>query len=494
VNSRRNASELTSVPREPVRHAAARASVVGSGPSGLAAAITLAQAGTDVHVYEGADIPGGAVRSFELTEPGFTYDFGAAVYPMGLASPFFSGLPLQNHGLEWIHSPVPLAHPLDDGTAVILERNLEQTAANLGTDRTAYEKLLAPLVTDWDSLIEDVLRSPLHVPRPWLLMARFGLRAGEPASFLTKSVFKSPRTKALFGGLAAHSVSKLEAPLSSAFALLFAAAAHAVGWPVPAGGAQKITSALIACLQKLGGRVLTGLRVDALEELDSPDLVLLDVGPRAFARLAARQLTSRSFARSLSRYRYGPGVFKMDWALSEPIPWRAKECLQAATVHVGGRFEEIAESERAAVDGRPPEKPFVLLAQPSLFDPSRAPAGKHTAWAYCHVPNGWVSSAQQQIEDQVERFAPGFRDCALVRHCSGPRELQEADENLVGGDVLGGATSLRQILFRPTWHGYRTSIRRVYLCSASTPPGGGVHGMCGCHAARTALGDFKQSP
>jgi phytoene dehydrogenase-like protein len=262
---------------------------------------------------------------------------------------------------------------------------------------------------------------------------------------------------------------------------------------MPAGGAQNITNALIAYLQNLGGRVETGSRIDALEELDNSDLVLLDVGPRAFVRLAGKQLTNRSFARSLNRYRYGPGVFKMDWALSEPIPWRAKECLQAATVHVGGTFEEIAESERAAVDGNPPEKPFVLLAQPSLFDSSRAPAGMHTAWAYCHVPNGWPSSAQQQIEDQVERFAPGFRDCVLARHCSGPRELQEADENLVGGDVLGGATSLRQILFRPTWGGYRTPIKRVYLCSASTPPGGGVHGMCGYYAARTALRECKQS-
>lgn len=411
---------------------------------------------------------------------------------MAVASPFFSAVPLKDYGLNWIRSPAPLAHPLDDGSALILERDLDETAANLGEDGTAYKSILSPFVNGWDFLIEDVLRSPLHWPVHPLLLVRFGLRGWQPANVLAHRVFKSPRTQALFAGLAAHSVSKLESPLSSAFALLFAAAAHTGGWPISAGGAQRITDALTALIKELGGRVVINSRIGALDDIEAADLIFCDVSPHSFYNLASRQLVGHpSFAHQLRNYRYGPGVFKIDWALSAPIPWRARECLRAATVHLGGTFEEIAQSERAAVDGRPPVKPFVLLVQPSLFDLTRAPAGKHTAWAYCHVPNGYPLSAQRQIEDQIERFAPGFRECIIGTCCSGPRELQQQDENLGGGDVLGGATNLRQMLFRPTWRQYRTPLKHVYLCSASTPPGGGVHGMCGYLAALDALGTFR---
>lgn len=466
----------------------ARAVVIGSGPNGLAAGITLARAGLSVEIREAELQPGGGARSRALTLPGFTHDLGSAVYPLGIGSPFFSKLRLDLHGLKWIQPAAPLAHPLADGTAVIVERDISATARNLDpADAMIYRELFQPLVDTWDLVIPELLQPISHVPRHPVLLAKFGVKAIQPATLLARALFKGERARALFAGMAAHSILKLEAPLSSAFGIIMAASAHAVGWPVAGGGAQSISNALIAIFERLGGTLVTGSRVNALEELDDPDLTLCDVSPKGFLRIAGRQLAGRPFADLMRQYKYGPGAFKMDWALREPIPWRAKECLRAGTVHVGGSLGEIAASERAAAEGKAPTEPFVLLAQPSLFDSSRAPAGQHTAWAYCHVPNGWTQSAQEQIENQIERFAPGFRECILARSYLSPADLERADENLVGGDVNCGSANVNQMLFRPTWREYSTPLKSVYLCSAATPPGGGVHGMCGHNAAQIAL-------
>jgi len=468
----------------------ASATVVGSGPNGLAAAIVLAQAGVDVEVREIAAVVGGAARSGELTLPGFVHDLGSAVHPMAVTSPFFSKLALHQHGLNWIWSPAALAHPLDDGTTILLERSVENTAEQFASDSASYRKMFNPLTKGWRDLANEVFR-PLGLPKHPFLLARFGLQAFQPATFLARSSFRNSRTRAFFAGLAAHSVLKLEDPLSSAFGLIMGASGHAVGWPIPAGGAQRISDALRSLFVSLGGRIQTGSRVETLHELKGQDTILCDVTPRQFLHLADRQLPP-GFRRSLERYQYGPGVFKVDWALREPIPWKAKDCLRAATVHLGGSLKEIAASERAAWEGQPPDKPFVLLAQPSLFDPSRAPAGQHTAWAYCHVPNGWPHSALAQIEAQIERFAPGFRDCVLARSTRTPEQMQHWNENLIGGDISGGAPNLKQFFLRPTWRRYGTPLNGVYLCSSSTPPGGGVHGMCGYNAAQWALVDLKK--
>ncbi len=466
--------------------------VVGSGPNGLSAGIVLAQAGLQVEVREAAPVLGGAARSGELTLPGFTHDLGSAVHPMGFSSPFFSRLPLQDFGLRWIFSPAALAHPFDDGTAVTLERDIGSTAAQLGRDGYAYRKLFEPFVDRWHTLFGEVFR-PLVVPRHPLLMARFGLRAAQPCSLLMETVFRGTRAKALFAGSAAHSALKMEAPLSAAFGLILGAAGHAVGWPIPAGGSQRISNALASVLESYGGRIMTDCRVNKLEELGSPDLALCDITPRQLLAIAGHRFRP-SFRSLLQHFKYGPGVFKVDWALREPIPWKAKECLRAATVHVGGSLAEIAASERDAWEGRAPEKPFVLLAQQSLFDDSRTPAGRHAAWAYCHVPNGWSGSALKQIEDQVERFAPGFRECILARAEHTTADMQSWDENLVGGDINGGALSLGQFAFRPTWRRYGTPVHGLYLCSSSTPPGGSVHGMCGYWAAKRALRYLEHAP
>lgn len=466
------------------------ATVIGSGPNGLAAAIVLAQAGTEVEVRESASVVGGAARSGELTLPGFVHDLGSAVHPLAVGSPFFSKLALHQHGLNWIWSPAAVAHPLDDGTAVLLERDVSETSKQLGIDSITYRKLFNYLTKDWRDLANGVLR-PLGVPQHPFLLARFGLHAFQPATLLARSSFRNSRTRAFFAGLAAHSMLKLEDPLSSAFGLIMGASGHALGWPIPAGGAQRISDALSGLLASLGGRIYTGSRVETLDELDGRNAILCDVTPRQFLGLAGKRVPP-GFRRSLQRFQYGPGVFKVDWALREPIPWKAKECLRAATVHLGGSLEEIAASERAAWEGQPPDKPFVLLAQPSLFDPSRAPAGQHTVWAYCHVPNGWPYSALAQIEAQIERFAPGFRECVLARAGHSPREMQLWNENLIGGDIGGGASNLRQFALRPTWRRYRTPLNGVYLCSSSTPPGGGVHGMCGYYAAQWVLADLEK--
>lgn len=462
-----------------------KACVVGSGPNGLAAAVVLAQAGLEVEVFEAQAIAGGGARTMELTLPGFLHDFGSAVHPLGVGSPFFSSLPLRDYGLEWIHSPAPLAHPLDDGTAVVLERNLEDAQQSLGVDGDVWRRLMQPFVQQWSEFAPEVLRPQPAIPRhPWL-MARFGMSALLPAETIARR-FRSERTRALFAGLAAHSFLRLAEPLSGAFGLLMAIPAHAVGWPIPRSGSQALTNALCGYLASLGGTVRTSTRVDSVDALPNPDVIMCDVTPRQLLAIAGARFAGY-YQRRLRAYRYGPAVFKVDYALDAPIPWRARECSRAATVHLGGTFAEIAASEDAMRAGEHAERPFVLLAQPSLFDSSRAPAGKHTAWAYCHVPNGSTLDMLPRIENQIERFAPGFRETVLERRAFSPAQLEGMNANLVGGDISGGLMDIRQFLIRPTWQHYSTSARNIYICSSSTPPGGGVHGMCGYHAARTAL-------
>ena len=462
-----------------------KACVIGAGSNGLAAAIVLAQAGLSVDVLEAQSTPGGAARTMELTLPGFHHDFGSAVYPLGAASPFFSSLPLGDYGLEWIHSPAALAHPLDDGTAILLHRDLATTTASLGRDGPAWEKLMRPFVEHWPEFAPEILGPVSFLPRHPLLMARFGMVGLQSAEAVARR-FRDPRTRALFAGCAAHSFLALDEPLSAAFAILMAVPAHAVGWPIARGGAQSITNALCAFLSSLGAKLHTSSPVESLAALSDYDLFLCDLTPQQLLRIAAQKFSS-SYQSQLERHRYGAAAFKVDYALSAPIPWKARECLQAASVHLGGTFEEIADSEKMVRSGQHPERPFVLLAQPSLFDNSRAPAGKHTAWAYCHVPNGSSVNMLDKLENQIERFAPGFRNCVLARHVLAPSDLEGMDANLVGGDIGGGVMDIRQFLFRPTRRHYATSAPDVYICSSSTPPGGGVHGMCGYHAAKQAL-------
>jgi phytoene dehydrogenase-like protein len=468
-----------------------RASVIGAGPNGLAAAIVLAQAGLQVDVMEAESTPGGAARTLELTLPGFQHDFGSAIYPLGAGSPFFSSLPLVDHGLEWIHSPAALAHPLDDGTAVMLERDLDSTCDSLGIDGPAWDKLMRPLVERWSEFAPQILCPVSFWPKhPWL-MARFGIIALQSAEVVARK-FRLPQTRALFAGLAAHSFLSLDEPLSAAFAILMAVPAHVVGWPIPRGGAQSITNALCGFLSTFGGKVQTSSPVQSLSSLANYDLILCDLTPRQLIGVGAQRL-SHSYRQQLERFRYGAAAFKVDYALNSPIPWKAADCLRAASVHLGGSFEEIAASEKMVRNGKHPERPFVLLAQPSLFDSSRAPAGKHTAWAYCHVPNRSNVNMLEKLENQIERFAPGFRDCILARRVFSPADFESMDANLVGGDIGGGLMDLRHFLFRPTWRHYATSARNIYICSASTPPGGGVHGMCGYHAAKMALSRLNGS-
>lgn len=461
-----------------------KACVIGAGTNGLSAAIVLARAGLPVDVLEAQSTPGGAARTLELTLPGFRHDFGSAVYPLGASSPFFSSLPLGDHGLEWIQSPAAIAHPLDDGTAVLLHRDLATTASSLGRDAHAWDNLMRPFVEHWSELAPEILRPVSFLPRHPLLMARFGMVGLQSAQTVARR-FRDPRTRALFAGCAAHSFLSLDEPLSAAFAILMAVPAHAVGWPIARGGAQSITTALCAVLSSLGGKLHTSSSVESLAELNY-DLFLCDMTPRQLLRVAAHKFSAR-YRRRLAQFRYGAAAFKVDYALNAPIPWKARECQQAATVHLGGTFEEIANSEKTVRRGQTPERPFVLLVQPSLFDSSRAPAGKHTAWAYCHVPNGSNVNMLDKLENQIERFAPGFRDCVLARRVLSPADLERMDANLVGGDIGGGVMDIRQFLFRPTRSHYATSAGDVFLCSSSTPPGGGVHGMCGYHAAKLAL-------
>lgn len=459
--------------------------VVGSGPNGLAAAITIAEAGHSVLVVEAEATIGGGARTQEITVPGFWHDLCSAVHPMAAVSPCFRKLPLADHGLEWIYPDAAVAHPLDDGTAVTLERSVDDTAARLGVDGPAYRRLMSPLVSDWNVLERDILGPLRLTPHP-LRLSRFGLRAIRSAESLLTAQFKTARARALLAGVAAHAILPLEKPPSASVALVLSMVAHVNGWPFPCRGAQAISNALAAHLISLGGEIQTGRRIEHLDEVPAARAVLCDITPRQLLRIAGDSLPA-GYRRSLSRYRYGPGAFKVDWALNGPIPWRAPDCSRAATVHIGGTMEEIAVSERDAWDGRCSERPFVLLAQPSLFDPSRAPAGCHTGWAYCHVPNGSDIDMTDRIERQVERFAPGFRDRIVARTVMPPAALERKNANLVGGDITGGAQTLAQLFTRPTFRMYGTPHKGLYLCSSSTPPGAGVHGMCGYFAASAAL-------
>ena len=462
--------------------------VVGAGPNGLSAAIELARNGLSVTVYEANDTIGGGCRSAALTLPGFIHDLCSAIHPLGAASPFFRGLGLVKEGLEWIEPPVALAHPLDDGTAVLLERSLDATAAGLGADGRAYRRLVEPLVGEWDDLAADALGPLIRIPRHPLVLARLGLPGLLPARLLARRAFSTERARALFAGLAAHSVLPLDAPLTASFALMFLVTTHVANWPLPRGGSQRIADALAARLRALGGTIETGRRIRTLDELPGARAYLCDVTPLQLDRIAGRRF-SDSYRKRLRSFRYGPGVFKLDYAIDGPIPWRAEDCLRAGTVHLGGTLDEIAASEAAVAHGEPPPRPFVLVAQQSLFDVSRAPAGKHTVWAYCHVPNGSTVDMTDRIEAQFERFAPGFRDRVLARSVMPPAEVERHNENYIGGDIGGGSNSLLQFMTRPfpRLDPYATSAREVFLCSSSTPPGGGVHGMCGYHAARSAL-------
>jgi phytoene dehydrogenase-like protein len=462
--------------------------VVGAGPNGLAAAITLARAGRSVTVYEAEETIGGGSRSAALTLPGFVHDTCSAIHALGVTSPVFRELPLAAHGLGYIAPDAPLAHPLDDGTAVMLERSVEATATALGGDAAAYRRLMGPLVTDWDSLMGEITQPVVRLPRHPLAMARFGAVALLPARFLARRAFVGARARALFAGLAAHSFLPLEAPFGSTFGLLLGGSAHVGGWPVARGGSQALADALAAHLRSLGGEIVTGFRVRSLDELPRTRAYILDVTPRQLDRIAGDRLP-QGYRRALRGYRYGPGIFKLDYALDGPVPWRAAECLRAGTVHLGGTLEEISAGEAAVARGEHPQRPFVLVAQQSLFDPARAPAGKHTLWAYCHVPNGSTVDMTERIEAQLERFAPGFGDRVLARHAMDTAWVERHNETNVGGDISAGSHAGLQLFARPTLSRtpYATPAREIYLCSAATPPGGGIHGICGHQAARAAL-------
>lgn len=463
--------------------------IVGSGPNGLAAAAQLAAAGLRVLVLEAAETLGGGMRSAEVTLPGYIHDICSTLHPLAAASPAFAQLPLNDHGLEWIRPPVAVSHPLDDNTAVLLEMSLATTASRLGEDGPAYERLMGPLVKNWSKLLPELL-APVHFPRHPFLLAQFGLQALQSAESLVDAHFTDPRARALFGGIAAHSMLALDAPASAAVGLVLGASAHVEDWPMPRGGAQKLADALVSYLRAAGVEFETDHRVTSLDELAKTKAVLLDITPRQLLRIAGERLPA-GYRKRLQKYRYGPGVFKVDWALSGPIPWTAEDCRRSGVVHIGGTFEEVAASELLVWHGRHPERPYVLLAQQTLFDPTRAPEGKHTVWGYCHVPNGSTVDMTEAIERQIERFAPGFHDLVLARHTMNSADMEEHNANYVGGDINGGLQDLKQMFRRPVglFSPYRTPIKGVYLCSSSTPPGGGIHGMCGYHAARLALRD-----
>ena len=461
--------------------------VVGSGPNGLMAAITMARAGRRTVVFEAASAPGGGSRSAMVTEPGFVHDICSTVHPTALASPAFATVPLATHGVEWCHPDLPLAHPLDDGRAGLLHRSVGETAAGLGPDGDAYRRLLERYVARADA-VGATLLSPIGLPRAPFTMARFGLDAIRSVVGLTRHRFADDEARALLAGSAAHSMVALDAPATAGYGLFLTLLAHAVGWPVARGGSQAIADALVAELRTRGGEVVTDHEVTALADLPPAPSTLLDVTPRQLLALGGDRIPAR-YRRTLRRYRYGPGVFKVDWALSGPVPWANPDVARAATVHVGGTIEEIAAAEAAVLASRVPERPFVIFVQATVADPSRAPDGRHTGWGYCHVPNGSTVDCTAAIEAQIERFAPGFRDTILARRTVSAAGMEAYDANYVGGDINGGAGTLTQIFTRPSvsLRPWVTPLRGVYLCSSATPPGGGVHGMCGWHAAHAAL-------
>jgi phytoene dehydrogenase-like protein len=464
--------------------------VVGSGPNGLAAALTLARAGLIVDVFEGAATPGGGCRTAELTLPGFRHDVCSAVHPLVAASPFFLNTDLAARGVRLRTPGVAFAHPLDGGRAAAVAGSVDETAGGLGADANAYRRLFSPLVRDADLIVPAILAPLRSVPAHPVAMARYGLAGLLPARLLARR-FGTDEAQALLAGVAAHAMLPLSAPVTGGFGLLLTIIAHSVGWPVVEGGSDRIVAALVDELTSLGGRVSTGCWVRSLADLPPARAVLLDVSPRALIHLAGDRLPS-SYRGSLARFRYGPGICKVDWALAGPVPWAAAACRRTVTVHVGGTLAEVARSESDVAAGRPPEQPYCIVAQAGVVDPTRAPAGKQTLWGYCHVPSGSSVDMTDRIEAQIERFAPGFRDLVLARVTTTAADAQRHNPNYVGGDINGGMATLRQTVFRPTmrWNPYRTALPGIYLCSASTPPGGGVHGMCGHGAARTALADL----
>jgi len=462
--------------------------IVGSGPNGLAAAITLASAGKSVRVFEAGPVPGGCLKTDEGTLPGFLHDTCAAVFPMAVGTPFFESLPSHAFPVEWIVPPAALAHPFDDGSCLLLSGSLEQTMEALGDDGGTYGKYIGPFASQWRELASELLNPVFHIPRHIVSLLQFGIKGIWPVSLTARHVFRTDKARALFAGLGAHSIMPLEHPLTSAFALVMGASAHATGWPIPRGGAGSTADALVSHLKSLGAEITLSHPVGCLDELPRCGTVFFDVSPKEILRIARSRIPKLKTLQ-LERYRYGPGAFKLDWALSGPIPWEASGCSRAATVHVGGSYEEIALAEREVRQGVHPRRPFVLCAQPSLFDRTRAPEGKHTAWAYCHVPNGSQQDMTERIEAQIERFAPGFRKKILARRVLSPSGLEKLNANLVGGDIAGGVNSLFRILFRPFVSAYPYSLGDggLYICSSSSPPGGGVHGMCGYNAALSAL-------
>lgn len=462
--------------------------IIGSGPNGLAAAIRLAQAGKRVLVYEANETIGGGSRSAELTLPGFIHDTCSAIHPLGIGSPYFKTLPLDKYGLEWIQPSAPLAHVWDDATAVIIERNVKQTALNLGRDGAMWARIFSPLTSRWDSLAPMILGSLLRFPRNPFLLGYFGVWALWSAKFFARTLFKEEKTRGLFAGLAAHSTLALEEPLTASFGLVLGLTAQAVGWPLPRGGSQKISDALAAHLRALGGEIITNSRVENMNAVPEATAYVFDVTPKQLLQIASDKLRG-TYKTQLQNFRYGPGVFKLDYALDAPVPWKAKEALRAATVHIGPTLDEISASERATQNGSVTATPYVLVVQTSLFDDSRAPHGKHTLWAYAHVPNGSAIDMTERIENQIERFAPGFKQRILARSTMNPAQIESRNANYIGGDINGGVQDFFQLFGRPVWrlNPYTTPDKSIYICSSSTPPGGGVHGMCGLHAANAAL-------
>jgi phytoene dehydrogenase-like protein len=463
------------------------AAVVGSGPNGLCAAITLAAAGRTVIVLEASDTIGGGAKTRELTAPGFLHDTCSAIHPMGISSPYMSTLGLEDHGLQWIHPTTPLAHPFDDAPAAMLARDIDTTAATLGIDGDKWRDWMSPWVTRWEGLAKDAL-APLGIPAHPIWMAQFALSAFRPATSLARSRFKGEAARALFAGLAGHSVMPLDMAPSSAIGMMLGIAAHAVGWPMPKGGSGALSQALASKLKSLGGVIQTHTQIDHLNQVPTDGPILFETAPARLADIAADALPY-AFRAKLQRYRHGPGVFKIDYALNSPVPWKDPTVAQAGTVHLGGTMAEIAASERAAWDGEHCEHPFVLFAQQSLFDDTRAPPGTHTGWAYCHTPSGSMTDMTQAIESQIERFAPGFMDTIIAKHTMNATEIEVLNPNCIGGDVNGGVATIDQLFMRPTAKTYRTPNPKLYLCSAATPPGGGIHGMCGHFAAKAALAD-----